>query len=297
MDILGAEVHGVQLNSNLGRDTAEQLRAALDLHGLLVFRDQQLQPEHHLAIAGMLGDVFPLPARFQHEKSPARDILRMSNDISEGFTGVGTTGWHIDGASYETPFTCALMHIVHVPKCSAPTLFLPLRPLADYILERRPEWARLSARVGKGENGLGWHPLLFAHPRTGHPSVILGKLSAFAWSRGAAREEAATAEETAATLDELNGHVERFSAGATYRHEWSASGVLETSSSSTTSPSLTWPHRRRSSRGRRRGCACCIASSSLACSRSGPLLERQVDSYLYVAGRLRYCDVKRGVLE
>ena len=226
MDILGAEVHGVQLNSNLGRDTAEQLRAALDLHGLLVFRDQQLQPEHHLAIAGMLGDVFPLPARFQHEKSPARDILRMSNDISEGFTGVGTTGWHIDGASYETPFTCALMHIVHVPKCSAPTLFLPLRPLADYILERRPEWARLSARVGKGENGLGWHPLLFAHPRTGHPSVILGKLSAFAWSRGAAREEAATAEETAATLDELNGHVERFSAGATYRHEWSAGDLV-----------------------------------------------------------------------
>ena len=35
--------------------------------------------------------------------------------MTEGLLDVGTTGWHIDGVSYSTPFRYSLFHIVHAP--------------------------------------------------------------------------------------------------------------------------------------------------------------------------------------
>ena len=63
----------LDLSAALGRDPcsargiADRLRAELDVHGLLIFRNQHdLTPEHHLAVAEWFGSIFPLPGRFQH---------------------------------------------------------------------------------------------------------------------------------------------------------------------------------------------------------------------------------------
>ena len=45
----------------------------------------------------------------------------MSNAEAEGLVGVGTTGWHMDGLSYATPFGVALLHIVEVPRRPSPS--------------------------------------------------------------------------------------------------------------------------------------------------------------------------------
>ena len=106
--IVGAEVRGFDLAKALDGDAVaassssssslslkDKLRAALDAHGLLVFRDQHaLRPEHHVRCARLFGDVFPLPERFRHARSPApAEILRVSNDADEGFVGVGAREW------------------------------------------------------------------------------------------------------------------------------------------------------------------------------------------------------------
>lgn len=39
----------------------------------------------------------------------------MSNDERQGCTGVGRTGWHIDGSFQECPYSHSLYHIVSVP--------------------------------------------------------------------------------------------------------------------------------------------------------------------------------------
>ena len=83
-------------DASSARGVADRLRAELDVHGLLIFRNQHdLTPEHHLAVAEWFGSIFPLPGRFQHSRSPhPGSILRVSNTAEQGFTGVGTTGWH-----------------------------------------------------------------------------------------------------------------------------------------------------------------------------------------------------------
>ena len=219
MEPFGAQVI-VDLPSVLSSSVADQqtlsgrLQSELDAHGLLLFRNQHtLSPENHLAIAKWFGSVFPLPTRYQHDKSPHVDILRVSNSATEGFTGVGTTGWHLDGVSYSTPFSVQLLTVVNVPTKSAPTLFMPLRPLAQRLLERRPEWKNLIAYVGQGDKQVQ-HPLLFSHPRTLHPGVIVGKLIALH------EGPQACPTENDRMISELQAHIELCAGATTYRHDW-----------------------------------------------------------------------------
>ena len=229
----GAVVVGLSLRKALGdaaasAAVAEQLRRELDRHGLLVLHDADggLEPKLHLALSELLGPVFPLPPRFQHARSPHHDILRVSNSEGEGFTGVGTTGWHIDGVSYATPFRYSLLHGVCAP-ARGPTLFLPLHPLAERICAHRPEWRRLWVRCGAGA-GAVHHPLLYAHPRTGRPAVCLGKTSGIVWDMLPGPETlperpapcVADAGEAAVTRAQLAAHVESAAATLSYRHEW-----------------------------------------------------------------------------
>lgn len=46
----------------------------------------------------------------KHPRSPCYDIFRVSNDPTQGCTGVGRTGWHIDGTFRVTPYSHARMY-------------------------------------------------------------------------------------------------------------------------------------------------------------------------------------------
>ena len=52
---------------------------------------------------------------YKHPKSPHPDVFRVSNNEEDGCTGVGRTGWHIDGSFQSAPFGYSLYHIVSVP--------------------------------------------------------------------------------------------------------------------------------------------------------------------------------------
>ena len=65
------DLRGV-LSGDGAASMASELQSALDANGgLLVFRDQRnFGPEQHVALAELLGEIFPLPLRFQHARSP-----------------------------------------------------------------------------------------------------------------------------------------------------------------------------------------------------------------------------------
>ena len=48
-------------------------------------------------------------------------------------TGVGRTGWHIDGSFMPKPFSHSIYHIIECPKKGA-TVFLPLTELIEVCL-------------------------------------------------------------------------------------------------------------------------------------------------------------------
>ena len=121
---------------------------------------------------------------YNHPASPHRDIFRVSNDPAEGCTGVGRTGWHIDGSFQERPFSHSIYHMVkasqrqrvqtqhnqcdcrifcydhqQAPRASA-TVFVLLAELVEGLtVERRQRWERLwmmsDRRIGPR------HPLVY----------------------------------------------------------------------------------------------------------------------------------------
>ena len=80
----GAEITGADLGGSLSAssDLAQNLRRELDAHGLLVVRNQKFLPDDHLAVSSIFGDIFPLPPRYQHERSTDQSVPNRNGDRS-----------------------------------------------------------------------------------------------------------------------------------------------------------------------------------------------------------------------
>ena len=112
---LGVEVFGIDLKKDVPQPIIDQIKEDVHKHRILIFRDQgDVSGQRHVEISQWFG---PLESTFyKHHKSPHPDVFRVSNDESEGCTGVGRTGWHIDGSFQPAPFAYSLYHMAHVPK-------------------------------------------------------------------------------------------------------------------------------------------------------------------------------------
>ena len=112
---VGAEVFGILLDKPISEPVRDQIIKDVSKHRILVFRNQSgITPQKHLEISQWFGELES--TFYDHPKSPDRDIFRVSNDRNEGCTGVGRTGWHIDGSFQHAPFTHSLYHIISVPE-------------------------------------------------------------------------------------------------------------------------------------------------------------------------------------
>ena len=98
---------------------------------------------------------------YNHPASPHRDIFRVSNDPAEGCTGVGRTGWHIDGSFQERPFSHSIYHMVKVSQRQRVQTADPPQPARlPYILLKQPAGSscqrhsvRAAGRAGGGVDG------------------------------------------------------------------------------------------------------------------------------------------------
>lgn len=87
-------------------------------------------------------------------------------------TGVGRTGWHIDGSFQPAPFAYSLYHMVSVP-LKGDTVFAPLNEVVENLPSaKRKEWERL--RMISYQRSGPVHPLIYPHP-------ITGKMVFFFW--------------------------------------------------------------------------------------------------------------------
>jgi len=112
---LGIEVHGVDLQRDPTPEIIDQLKKDVNLHRLVVFRDQGIiSGKRQVEISRWFGELDS--TFYRHPRSPDNNVFRVSNDESEGCTQVGRTGWHIDGSFQPEPFAYSLYHIVNVPE-------------------------------------------------------------------------------------------------------------------------------------------------------------------------------------
>jgi taurine dioxygenase len=234
----GAEIRGVDLGQELTDETFAGIKAALLRHKVLVFRDQDLDDDSHLAFAQRFG---PLEGHInratRHGQLPKIQVF--GNVDAEGKpTGVhpekGTLVWHTDKSYVATPSLLTVLRSPSVARKGGDTLFADteraydaldpdeaaalqgLRAVHDWKRSReksdeRPATAEETAAAPPVD-----HPLVRTHPETGARCLYIGNHASHVIDMPRCEGEA--------LLERLERHAtqDQF----IYRHRWRDRDVL-----------------------------------------------------------------------
>ena len=200
---VGAEVSEIDLRS-LTDDDIRQLDAAWCRHGVLFFRDQQLEPDDHIAFAQRFAEI-DVNKFFQAvEGHPQIAEVRKEPDQTANIGG----GWHTDHSYDAAPARGSILLAREVPPTGGDTKFLSVAAAYDRLSDGLKHTLKdlravhsnehvfgaetlamraMDNRLGGSEQvGATDHPVVVAHPVTGQPLlyVNMGFTTHFAgWTR------------------------------------------------------------------------------------------------------------------
>ena len=246
---IGAEVRGIDLREQIDGATADELRAALFDHLVLVLRDQALEPEDQVRAARALGDPSPPEpsALLTSNLDGVPEIQRLSYlrpDGSEPPDPRPSQGdiWHTDYAYLSDPPELAMLSASELPEDGPDTVYVDLRGALATLPddERRrleglraihhergphdPDVYRLppyvtdeADRAAATADRYAVRPLVHPHPVTGRQAIYM----ASAYTVGF---EGMGDEEGRELIERLYDHALR--GELTYRHVWRDGDVL-----------------------------------------------------------------------
>jgi taurine dioxygenase len=207
----GAVIDGMDLRQ-ADASMADNLRAALLEHGLLVIRGQTLTPEEQVRATKLFGtpEVFPT-MRGQIASWP--EIFRVASRPEDGHVEVGRY-WHSDGSFREDPTPISFWYSEVQSEEGGDTLFTDLQQAyAELQPDIRQEFETLNTAH---RNGV-LHPLVLRHPKTGVPALYLN-IGLTAGVLGYSPEH------SKALMEAVDRHYSR--PGASYRHHWLPGDVV-----------------------------------------------------------------------
>ena len=122
---LGAEIESFDIAAKVSSETVEELERALAEHGVLVFGDQHLTAEQHIAFSRFFGELE------EHVLSAALleghpEIYIVSNVVENGKAkgrAYAGTYWHSDMSYKPMPSMGSLMYALEVPEIGGDTMF------------------------------------------------------------------------------------------------------------------------------------------------------------------------------
>ena len=115
--VLGVEAVGVDASTPPGDALVAALRAALDAHGVLLFRNQAIDPDAHIAFSRRFG---PLQEVAQKQyQMPGRPFIYIIGNVDENGRAIGDPSvgrlWHSDQSFLPHPAIGSLLYGVAVP--------------------------------------------------------------------------------------------------------------------------------------------------------------------------------------
>jgi len=133
---IGAEVEGVDLRQPLSAQNAQAIHEGMDRYAVLVFHDQDLTDEQHLAFTAALGPMedargsslrnaadFRLPTSFADVSNlDGNNQVFAANDRRRLFA-IGNRMWHSDSSFKATPAKYSLLRAVTIPSKGGNTEF------------------------------------------------------------------------------------------------------------------------------------------------------------------------------
>ncbi|GAC1337987.1 MAG: TauD/TfdA family dioxygenase [Acetobacteraceae bacterium] len=188
---LGAELHGIDLRSELDEATVQAIRQALLEHLVIFFRDQDLDPAGFRAFAGRFGQ--PIEYPFVRGLDGFPEIIQVLKREEErsNFGGI----WHSDTSYLTEPPMGSILLARQLPPYGGDTLFAnqylafealsdglkrvlePLRAVnssakAD-VTRTREDRVKDSGTAAAKQDLEAEHPVVRTHPETGRKALYV----------------------------------------------------------------------------------------------------------------------------
>jgi alpha-ketoglutarate-dependent 2,4-dichlorophenoxyacetate dioxygenase len=241
--LFGAQVTGIDLTSTPSDAVMEEVIAALDEYSVLVFSDQVLSNEQHVAFSERFGPLEIMLKGSAGDGSPFAGITNVDPDTNEIFAAddhrmqrnYSNELWHTDSSFKAVSAWVSILHAKEVPPVGGETSFVSLRrawdeltpmlqaqcaPLAvehDFVYSR----SILNDKTFLTDEQKAEVPpvpqrLVLTNPRNGRKSLYLGSHAAriIGWPEPRGRE----------LLDMLTEHATR--EPCIYSHRWRANQLV-----------------------------------------------------------------------
>ncbi|HEU5094920.1 MAG TPA: TauD/TfdA family dioxygenase [Reyranella sp.] len=189
---IGAEILGVDLSRPLTPEETGEIREALNEHGVIFFRDQELTPEQHIAFAERFA---PINVNRFFRSAPGHPQIAEVRKEPDQTTNIGG-GWHTDHSYDEAPALGSILLAREVPDHGGDTMFASMHHAYEALsdgLKRTLEGLRAvhssrhvfgaaaryaketAGRIGNAEraNQDATHPVVIRHPETGRKTLYV----------------------------------------------------------------------------------------------------------------------------
>lgn len=187
---IGAEIVGIDLSADLDASTVGLIRKALLEHLVLVFREQDLTPESHIAFARHFGEIKRPPVRTAHGGPPEINVIDQTDPRGEG-----ADAWHADNTYTATPPMGSLLRVLQLPSVGGDTAFAsmyaaydalapPIQRLCDGLTAIHDVTGSLTKAIARGHSVANLaeiqsqlppveHPVVIKHPETGRRALFV----------------------------------------------------------------------------------------------------------------------------
>lgn len=189
----GAEITGLDLSVPLSGKIVDELREVWLQHGVLFFRDQNLEPKQFLHVAEYFGETMPYPLLKGLEGFPDITVVSKMEHEEVNFGGI----WHSDTTYLKIPPMASLLYSMEVPEHGGDTLFAnqilafeslsePMQRLLSgltaintagnpAIVSTRSERIQDSGSGIQAEQFEAEHPAVITHPETGKKALFVNR--------------------------------------------------------------------------------------------------------------------------
>ena len=183
--VIGAELSGIDLASDLDDTTIAEVRRALLHHGVVFFRDQKISRAQHIAFARRFGALEIHPATPKDQADP--EALR----IAHGPDSRGQENfWHSDVTWRAEPSLGSVLRAIEVPPVGGDTLFSCMYSAYEALSPAMQEWVctlttehdiarvfakrlNVSAETLREKYPVQQHPVVRTHPETGRRGLYV----------------------------------------------------------------------------------------------------------------------------
>lgn len=202
---LGAEVRGIDMRKPMDPATARAVRDAWTRHLVLIFPDQPITDQEHVAFTRHFGEPEIFHQTSLHLRSDdVKEIFLVSNvDARNRIVMPSDPGqkqlnssrqWHTDSSYKTLPSIGSLLHGIEISRTGGITQFINMYMVYDELPEplrrqvegrkARHDFAMLSRLTGapapSGAERAAvppvWHPMVRRHPESGRKSLFISSI-------------------------------------------------------------------------------------------------------------------------